>query len=115
MSSNADHHEDCNCPECQRESIDIMNVRLEREIEQDLLSETKLALEIKNSLEKTINKIRKWLEEYRQGVNPEMKRKPVTMNIDIWLDMQEERYEYLEGFLSSLDFIHDHPDKEMQI
>ncbi len=43
--------------------------------------------------------------------------KPPTFQGDseIWTSMQEERYDYLEGFMMKLKFIVDYPEKEMQV
>lgn len=66
-------------------------------------------------LKNHINKIHKWLEEYREGTNPEMKRKPQLMSDDVWLDIQEQRYEHLEGLHSILKFMIDYPEREQTI
>lgn len=34
---------------------------------------------------------------------------------DIWNDIQEQRYEYLENFMMNLKFIIDYPERQMQV
>jgi hypothetical protein len=68
---------------------------------------------IESQLDRIIKKIQHILESYRNG-KPDIK-KPEHFDQWIWDDIQEERYEHLENFLSSLMFIRDHPDKEMAI
>lgn len=68
---------------------------------------------IENRLDLTIKKIQDVLEFYRKGIPIIIKPENVTQ--EIWHDIEEERYEYLENFLSSLMFIRDHPDQEMAI
>lgn len=71
--------------------------------------------EIVLSIQKHIKKISKWLDEYREGTNPELKRKPPMMPNDMWENMEEERYEYLENFMMHLIFFLEYPDREMNI
>lgn len=53
------------------------------------------------------------LETIRSG---NMARPPTIVADDpIWLDIQEERHEYLEGLQSTLQFIIDYPEREQTV
>jgi len=34
---------------------------------------------------------------------------------EIWSSLQEERYDYLEGFMMKLKFINEYPERQMQV
>ena len=36
-------------------------------------------------------------------------------NSEAWNELQEQRYEYLEGFIMKLKFIREYPEREMQV
>jgi len=43
--------------------------------------------------------------------------KPPTYQGDseVWSSLQEERYDYLEGFMMKLKFIREYPEREIQV
>jgi len=67
------------------------------------------------ALQIAINKCDEELQKIREGTT-EMPPTFPTNKVDVWLDLQEGRHEYLEGLKSTLDFLLNHENRDkMQV
>lgn len=66
------------------------------------------------ALQRAIDSCEKELEKIKKGLVPIPEGYQLDEN-EIWGDIMEERFGYLEGLQSKFQFIRDYPERKMQV